>query len=87
MEIIQPRVIVLLGKPAIECFAEVIGKEWIFAEMLKCQGEPIIINDVELEMFFLPHPTAPYKELNDPYRTKSELYQEVFQQVKEKLNH
>jgi uracil-DNA glycosylase family 4 len=86
IEIIHPRVMVLLGKPATECFAQGIGKKWIFAEMLKRQGDPLTIGDVELEIFFLPHPTAPYKELIDPYRTKSEIYQEVFQQVKGRLN-
>lgn len=86
LEIIQPKIMVLLEAPAIEYFAKVINKNWVFAEMLKRQGEHIKIDDIALKVFFLPHPTAPYKEPNDPYRTRSQLYQEVFLQVKEKLN-
>jgi uracil-DNA glycosylase family 4 len=86
IEIIKPIVMVLLGKPATECFAKVIDKEWIFTEMLKRQGESIAIGDVKLKIFFLPHPTAPYKEVIDPYRTKSQIYHEAFQQVMKNLN-
>ena len=89
LEIIQPTIMILLGVPAVEYFAQVIDKNWVFAEMLKCQGENIKIRDINFEfiVFFLPHPTAPYKELIEPYRKQKQLYQEVFQQVKEKLNH
>lgn len=89
LEIIQPKIMVLLGAPATEYFAQVIGKNWVFAEMLqnKRQGEHIPIGDIELKIFFLPHPTAGYKERNVPYpRKQSQLYQEAFQQVKENLN-
>ena len=57
--------------------------------MLKRQEENIKIRDINLDLkvFFLPHPTAPYKELIEPYRKQKQLYQEVFQQVREKLNH
>jgi uracil-DNA glycosylase family 4 len=89
LEIIQPTIMILLGAPATEYFAQVIDKNWVFAEMLKRQGEDIKIRDINLglKVFFLPHPTASYKELTEPYRKQKQLYQEVFQQVKEKLNH
>jgi uracil-DNA glycosylase family 4 len=85
LEIIQPKIMVLLGAKATESLAQVIEKEWFFAKMLKCQEEHIEINDIELLVYFLPHPAAPFKESNDPYRTKSQIYYEVFSQVKEKM--
>lgn len=86
LEIIQPKIIVLLGAPAIDCFSQVIGKKWKLAEMLKNNGESITIGDIKLKVFGLPHPTAGYKEHNEPYRKQSQLYREVFQQVKKILN-
>jgi uracil-DNA glycosylase family 4 len=86
LEIIQPKIMVLLGAKATESLAQTIDKKWVFAKMLKCQGEHIPIWDMELKVFFLPHPAGPFKETNDPYRTKSQIYQEVFQRVKENLN-
>jgi uracil-DNA glycosylase family 4 len=89
LEIIQPTIMIVLGAPATEYFAKVIDKKWVFAEMLRRQGEIIKIRDINLDLnvFFLPHPTAPYKELIEPYRKQKQLYKEVFQQVKEKLSH
>ena len=89
LEIIRPTIMILLGAPATEYFGQAIDKNWVFAEMLKRQEENIKIRDINLDLkvFFLPHPTAPYKELIEPYRKQKQLYQEVFQQVKEKINH
>ncbi len=89
LEIIQPTIMILLGAPAAEYFARAIDKNWVFAEMLKRQEENIKICDINLDLkvFFLPHPTAPYKELIEPYRKQKQLYQAVFQQVEEKLHH
>ena len=89
IEIIKPNIIVLLGKPAIECFAQVIGENLIFSEMLqdKHQGKSITIGDIELKLFFLTHPTASYRESNVPNpRNQTQLYRERFQQIKEILN-
>jgi uracil-DNA glycosylase family 4 len=87
LEIIGPKIMVLLGKPATEYFAKAIGEKWFFADMLRRQGEYIKIGDMELKVFFLPHPTAGYKEHNVPNpRKQSQIYQEVLQQVKENLN-
>jgi uracil-DNA glycosylase family 4 len=86
LEIIQPKIMVLLGSPATEYFAKLINKHWVFAEMLKRQGENIIIGDIDIKIFFLPHPTAPYKEVNEPYRKQKQIYQEIFQQIKKNLS-
>jgi len=87
LEIICPKVIVFLGAPAIECFAQVIGKEWKLAERLKHQGEIIIIDDMELKGFFLPHPTSSYKEKDVPNpRKKSQIYHDVFIQINKYLS-
>jgi uracil-DNA glycosylase family 4 len=86
LEIIQPKIMVLLGAKATESLVQVIGRNWVFAEMVKRQGEHITIGNMELKVFFLPHPAAPYRERIEPYRTKSQLYREVFEQVNEKLN-
>jgi uracil-DNA glycosylase family 4 len=85
LEIIQPKIVVLLGAKATESLAKAIDTQWVFAKMLKFQGSHISIADMELKVFFLPHPAAPFKETCDQYRTKSQIYQEVFQQVKENL--
>ncbi len=87
LEIIRPKIIVLLGAPAIEYFSQVIvGKKWKLAEMLKCQGKHISIGDMRFKLFFLPHPTAGYNERNVPHpRKQSEIYRDVFRQVKENL--
>ena len=89
LEIIRPTIMILLGAPAAEHFGRAIDKKWVFAEMLKRQRQQINIRDINLDLkvFFLPHPTAPYKELIEPYRKQKQLYQEVFQQVKENLSH
>ena len=87
LEIIHPKIMVLLGAPAIECFAQVIGKEWKLAEMLKHQGEEIIVGEKEFKVFFLPHPTSSYKEKDVPKpRKKSQIYHDVFIQIGENLN-
>lgn len=87
IEIIQPRVMVLLGKPAIDCFSQVIDKKWGLAEMLRHQGEYITIGDIKLKVFGLPHPTARYKEkdVQNP-RKQGQIYQDVFKGIKNNLN-
>jgi uracil-DNA glycosylase family 4 len=88
IEIIKPKFMVLLGKPAIECFAQVIGENWVFSEMLqnKHKGKSVNIGDIELKLIFLTHPTASYKESNEPNsRNQTQLYRERFQYIKESL--
>jgi uracil-DNA glycosylase len=86
LEIIKPKVMVLLGAKATESLAQVIDKKWVFAKMLKSQEENITIGDIVLKVFFLPQPTAPYKEADEPDRKQKQIYQEVFHQVQEKMN-
>jgi hypothetical protein len=54
--------------------------------MLKSEVEYIKIGDINLQVFGLPYPSAPYKEDDEPKRKKTQLYQERFQQIKEILN-
>ena len=86
LEIIQPEIIVFLGAETTKSFGKAIGKQWIFKNKLESQGEDITIGEMSLKVFFLPHPAAPFKEKSYPYRTKSEMYQEVFRQVRDILN-
>jgi uracil-DNA glycosylase family 4 len=86
LNIIKPPIMILRGAPAIEAFSQVIGKKWTLPEMLKSQGEYITIGDIKLIVFGLPHPSASYKEDNEPYRKQTQLYQERFQKIKRILN-
>jgi hypothetical protein len=55
--------------------------------MLRNQGEYITMGDIKLKVFGLPHPTAGYKERKVPFpRKQSQIYQAVFQEVRENLN-
>ena len=87
LNIIQPKILVVLGKKATESLSKVIEQNWIFADMLNCKVENIPIGEIKVTVFFLPHPSAPYKERNAPYRTKSELYRDIFIKIKQKLKH
>lgn len=74
MKIVQPRVLVLLGKPASEAFAKVCGNKTRFVDLLKCQGQTMSFGKLTLKRFVLPHPTAPYPG-------KSVLYGDVFGRI------
>ena len=74
LQVIQPRVLVLLGKPASEAFAMVCGIEARFAELLRRQGQTMTFGKLTLQRFVLPHPTAPYPD-------KSGLYGDVFGKI------
>ncbi|RLB82769.1 MAG: hypothetical protein DRH17_04505 [Deltaproteobacteria bacterium] len=75
LQIVQPRVLVVLGKPASEAFASVCGIEAKFKELLQDQGEEMTFGNLTVRRFVLPHPTAPYPG-------KSELYEQVFRNVR-----
>lgn len=70
----QPRVLVLLGKPASEAFAMICGNKTRFVDLLKFQGQTMSFGKLTLKRFVLPHPTAPYPG-------KSVLYGDVFGRI------
>jgi len=74
LQIIRPKVLVLLGKPASEAFASVCGVNARFVELLKRQGEKVVFDDIVLHRFVVPHPTAPYPGI-------SEIYSMVFKKI------
>jgi uracil-DNA glycosylase family 4 len=73
-EIIKPKVMILLGKPAADSFACTYGESLSFPDLLARQGEMISFGELPLFCFVLPHPSAPYPG-------KSELYSKVIQQI------
>ena len=83
LELVRPGVLILLGKPAAESFSAMIGEKVSFSALLDRQGETIVIGEVELKRFTLPHPTAPYRrQKNDgTIESKSDLYEAVFRGV------
>lgn len=78
LQIVQPRVLVILGKPASEAFASVCGVGAKFNELLKRQGEKMTLGHLSVQRYILPHPTAPYPG-------KSGLYDKVFRKVRRSL--
>ena len=83
LELVRPRVLILLGKPAAESFSAMTGEKVNFSALLDRQGETIVIGEVELKRFTLPHPTAPYRrQKNDgTIELKSDIYEAVFRAV------
>lgn len=75
LQIVRTRVLILLGKPASEAFVSVCNMDIQFAELLRRQGETMKFGGLKLKRFVLPHPTA-------PYHGKSELYDQVFGQIR-----
>lgn len=72
LELVGPRVIILLGQLAAEAFDAVSGtcSGRSFGELLACQGESVILGQLCLKRYVVPHPTAPYVG-------KSGIYQDV----------
>ena len=81
LEIVRPRVLILLGQAPAEGFAVACGETLKFAEMLEQQGDMVHLGDQRIHRFALPHPTAPYPD-------KTKLYEEVFANIGQYLtNH
>jgi len=83
LELVRPRVLILLGKPAAESFSAMTGQKLSFSSLLDLQGETIAVGDFELKRFTLPHPTAPYRRQKNDGSTesRSDIYEAVFQAV------
>jgi uracil-DNA glycosylase len=74
LQVVRPRVLVLLGKPASEAFAMVCGNKSRFVDLLQSQGQTMNFGKLTFKRFVLPHPTAPYPG-------KSVLYGDVFGRI------
>jgi uracil-DNA glycosylase len=85
IDIINPKIIILLGEKAVKSLKIINIEKYDFAYLLNRQGEEIKIGNKYLIRFVLPHPSAPYKEKELPNRTKSEIYKQVFSQIKDIL--
>lgn len=78
IELVNPRVIILLGRPAAESFSAFCGDNRPFRELLSAQGESMVFGVACVKRYALPHPTAPYVG-------RSALYRSVFDLVLEAL--
>lgn len=77
IEIIKPKVLLLLGKVAAETFFYLYRKEKVNSfESLLNKEFKIRINDLDLSVFVLPHPASMYPNLGTIYKTTMELIKE-----------
>lgn len=72
--IIKPKSVLLMGKPASESFGKMFDIKKDFSQLLHEQQLIVSFGNLSIKLFFLPHPTAPYKG-------KSELYEAVFKEI------
>jgi len=82
IKLLNPGIIILVGQKSVKSFAKSIGENLSFADLLRRQGEDIKIEKLCFKRFVVPHPTSPYREKHPPYRSRSEIYEDVFQQIK-----
>jgi uracil-DNA glycosylase len=68
--LIKPRIVLLVGGPAAECFEIACGGNRSFGKLLTSQGEILTLERVTVKRFVVPHPAS-------RYRDKGKLYQEV----------
>jgi uracil-DNA glycosylase family 4 len=61
LQMLRPRAVVLLGKPAADAFATACNIEDNFATMLEGQGKVFVFAGVAVPVFTVPHPTASYR--------------------------
>ena len=60
LELVMPRVVILVGQPAAESCASICGDFRSFKELLSKQGEGMAFGDLYVRRYVVPHPTAPY---------------------------
>ena len=77
IELVGPRVIILLGKPAAECFSAICGDHRSFKELLASQGECMAFGNAFVRRYVVPHPTAPYVGKSAIYQTVTEFVAEI----------
>lgn len=75
LELVMPRVIILMGQPAAESFDSICGVHRSFKDLLSNQGERMEFSGLAIKRYVVPHPTAPYPG-------KSTIYQEVIDAVR-----
>jgi len=74
IEIIKPKVLLLLGKVAAETFLSLFCKEELDNfELLLNKKFKIKINHLNLNIFILPHPASMYPNLSNIYKTTMDL--------------
>lgn len=73
-KLINPNIILLLGKVAAESFSSARGDQRRFFELLRCQGEQNSFEALTFYRFVVPHPAAAYPN-------KSQIYKDVFTQI------
>jgi|SRR5208337_3769654 len=74
LQLVKPRVIILLGQPAAESFESIRGEHRSFRDLLSSQGERMEFGGLAMKRYVVPQPTAPYPG-------KSTIYQEVIDVV------
>ena len=77
IELVKPRVIILLGKPAAESFSAVCGDKRSFKELLSNQGEEMKFGETYVKRYVVPHPTAPYVGKSTIYASVTDLVAEA----------
>ena len=77
IELVRPRVIILLGKPAAECFSASCGDDRTFLELRLSQGEVMTFGNLFVRRYVVPHPTAPYPGKSAIYQTVTDMVAEV----------
>jgi uracil-DNA glycosylase len=66
LKLLEPYVIVLLGKPTTESFGSIYGDRRKFTPLLDPRGQAFRMAGLELHRFVLPHPTAPLPQQVEP---------------------
>ena len=75
LQIVRPRVLLLLGAPATDAFAIACELDFGFSEFVnQHSGVRVMFENLELQSFALPNPTAPYPN-------RSVLYETTFKEV------
>jgi uracil-DNA glycosylase family 4 len=74
-ELLRPRAVLLLGKPAADAFIAACNLRQDFNSLLEAPGLVATFSGGEVPVFTVPHPTAPYK---GPRGRRSEYYELAF---------
>ena len=74
-ELLRPRAVLLLGKPAADAFMAACHRHETFTDLLDSQGTITGYSGGTVAVFTVPHPTAPYK---GPRGGRNEYYELAF---------
>lgn len=81
-QLLQPKAVVLLGKPAADAFIAACKLNDNFDSLLENQGALVSFADWSVRIFTVPHPTAPYK---GPRGGRSAYYELAFSALRTHL--